>query len=276
MNLVNKFVVILKLSRLVQWPLFAVIYLAAFSLTKLPYSPIVIIQAITLTFPIQIFLNGFNDIYDFETDSKNARKKFWFMGGVLEKKDQKLARYASIFSGLVIIIVSFFTYNFFNIFYISIGLLFGYIYSVPPLRLKERPILSMLPYPIGLLSMIGSGYSFLAPIPPNFALLTCLCSIGFASFAFVIDHESDQNSGQLTISTKHGKRPALLVSLFFFLLLFISRVYESKVINYYLIVLIIGILISIIKPTQKILYTVVTLIFCGTILIVSAKILNLF
>lgn len=253
---------ILRVSRIYQWAVFLFIYLFAFKLTGLEYSFIILLQAFSLTFPLQLFSNGINDIYDYETDIFNDRKKIWFMGAIVEKNQQELVLRASFLAAIFVMVVSIFTFNIYNFLYILLGLIICYIYSAPPVRLKNRPILGLLTYPIGFIGLIGVGYSFSNPIPPTFLLVASLSTISFACITFVLDHEADKRSDLLTISTKYSKRIALFISLTILLLILLSNIFGSMV-NNLLIFYIFGHLMTILYPKKWMIYTLMTLVFAG-------------
>ncbi|OPX17915.1 hypothetical protein BXT86_03925 [candidate division WOR-3 bacterium 4484_100] len=96
-----------------------------------------------------------NQITDIRSDTIN-RKHLLLAEGILSKRDA----YMEIAVLLIMVIILSFFLNFHFLFFIAVSFIMGIIYSVPPFKFKDRPILDFL------INAIGYGFIFLV-LPPS-------------------------------------------------------------------------------------------------------------
>lgn len=157
-----------------------------------------------------------NQIYDFETDRIN--KKLGFLQQGLINKSEMMAAYivVSIFPLIAGFAVD-----------IKIGLimivmiLLGFAYSVPPSRLKDRPL--------GGLIANAMAYGVLVPLSvPGFMdsadisriyIVICFFMMVAAGYLLTVipDREGDRKAGKLTLATQWSDRPIILLAFAFLL-----------------------------------------------------------
>src|SRR4029077_8116576 len=91
----------------------------------------------------------------------------------------------------------------------------AWLYSVPPLRLKERPPLDSLANGLGyFLLPFTMGYSLNADprsMPLKFYLLA-LCVCGVHALATAADFDADRAAGHRTMAVAFGRRAAAVVA----------------------------------------------------------------
>jgi len=145
-----------------------------------------------------------NQIYDFETDRIN--KKLGFLQQGLINKSEMMAAYivVSIFPLIAGFAVD-----------IKIGLimivmiLLGFAYSVPPSRLKDRPL--------GGLIANAMAYGVLVPLSvPGFMDSADISRI-YIVITVIPDREGDRKAGKLTLATQWSDRPIILLAFAFLL-----------------------------------------------------------
>jgi 4-hydroxybenzoate polyprenyltransferase len=103
-----------KVSRPLGWIIGPLIFLMGFREANAVFSPIALAEIILLTFPFCVLLYGINDIYDYESDRINPRKKN-VEGIKLQLPDHSFVRKASLVSAFLLVLASIFTFSIFNI-----------------------------------------------------------------------------------------------------------------------------------------------------------------
>jgi 4-hydroxybenzoate polyprenyltransferase len=140
----NKFLLLIKISRPLGWlwgP--AVFSLGLLNSGNLTITPLIALQIFMLSFPLCILVYGINDIYDYETDKINPRKKL-LEGIKLEPECHSYVKNVSFLVIALLFLTSFLTLNASNILGMLLLVFFAYFYSAPRLRFKERPPLDSI------------------------------------------------------------------------------------------------------------------------------------
>ena len=101
-----------------------------------------------------------------------------------------------------------------------LGLFFGIIYSMKPLRLKKRGILSPIPVLIGLytLPLLGGWYLFNDSLSPTFlffVILYALMNEGFTLVNTCEDYSEDKKERIITWAHVFGLKKTLIMALLF-------------------------------------------------------------
>lgn len=188
----------------------------------------------TLSFPANLVAYGINDVFDFETDRINPRKhaKGEIEGMVLEPKNHPFVlKMVHIFS-CVILATTLFTRNFLNILGISVSLILSYAYSMPPVRLRERPPFDSISIGVIVFCLFLAGFSYNKTMH-DLTLRKCILEIAFIAFhAFttIMDYSSDKATKTKTFPVVYGKRGTALFSFSFniLILLFFSVSFMTK------------------------------------------------
>lgn len=153
--------------------------------------------------PANFLIYGINDIFDFETDSINDKKKNYEK--VLQKKNHKYVAWINIVLTITALLFLPFK-NIPTVITFILFLFFSIFYSAYPIRAKVRPFFDfifsafiyILPGVFGFYLFNGQG------IP----IVGILCGIFWASamhaFSAAIDIGADQKAGLNTIATKLG------------------------------------------------------------------------
>lgn len=157
-----------------------------------------------------------NQIYDFETDRIN--KKLGFLQQGLINKNEMMAAFivASIFPPIAGFAVD-----------IKIGLimmvmvLLGIAYSVPPIRLKDRPLGGLMANAIAygaLVPLSVPGFMDSADISRIFIVICFFMMVAAGYLLTVIpDRQGDRKSEKSTLAIRWSDRPIILLALAFLL-----------------------------------------------------------
>lgn len=175
--------------------------------------------------PANIFIYGVNDYWDMDTDIDNPKKSKKEVRMTRERKKdlEKLIFFTTAFSLTLMIIQD----NTLRLIFASF-LLISYFYSAEPLRFKKRPIIDFLsnilyimPAIFGL-SLSSGNQLHLSPVT-IFGISFIFSGVFHVSsmhiFSAIPDIEFDKKAGINTTAVVLGKRNALIITLFFWLLL---------------------------------------------------------
>lgn len=259
---------LLKTSRPFGWIIAPIVFLIGISSSSAELTFLPILQILLLSFPYCVFLYGVNDVYDYESDRLNPRKKL-VEGIKLKPRYHSFVKRVSYTIALLMILTSLFSLNITNILGIFLLLFFSYFYSAPPLRFKEKPLLDS--FSNGILYFFAPfvmGFSFndtILDIPIKTYLITA-CVMGIHSFSTIMDYSIDKKVGDKTFAVVFGKRMASLFALVIFVLTLIFAKFETAIINYYLIFCTVLFLIISIFPSEKLASLSFKLVFIGFII----------
>src|SRR3954465_8951545 len=93
--LVSKLLFLIQVSRPIIWPVLPLVYGLGLNASHAPLSIIAILQMLLLTFPMNLVGCGLNDIYDYDSDRRSARRRaVW--GAVVHDDDRPLVLRASL------------------------------------------------------------------------------------------------------------------------------------------------------------------------------------
>src|SRR5213083_336647 len=86
---------LIQVSRPIVWPLLPLVYALGLHAAHAEWSADAIVQALLLTFPMNLIGCGLNDIYDFESDRRSERRRaVW--GAVVRNEDRPLVYRAAL------------------------------------------------------------------------------------------------------------------------------------------------------------------------------------
>ena len=264
--IMKNFLVLLKTSRPIGWITAPLVFLAGLSYSGADLSFLPILQMLLLSFPYCLFLYGINDVYDYESDKLNPRKKF-IEGVKLKPIHHPLIKKVSSYMIGLLVLGSLLTLNVYNFLGMFLLLFFSYFYSAPPIRLKEKPPLDsfsngILYFFAPFLLGFSFGSSFLN-LTVEIYLIT-VCVMGIHSFSTIMDYSTDKKVGDKTFAVVFGKRSAALSSLVLFMLaIFFAKV--RALFKFYFIICSLFFIIIFIFPTEKVAGLFLKLIFLGFI-----------
>jgi len=227
-----RFLRLVEISRPISWILCVILFLIGITLSNTNMGFISLLEMIMLTFPFTLFLFGINDIYDYESDKLNPRKKKFF-GTFVRKNELPRIKNSCFLCIVPLIFVSFFTKNIWNIIAMISLLFFSYAYSAPLLRLKEIPIVESISNAIIIYLIVMLGFTFNA-LPWQLTLKAyylLIFIIAYHIFTTIMDYESDKKVGHRTFAVRFGKRTAAFTSVLIGLFVYIFGRFESIEIN---------------------------------------------
>ncbi len=213
MPIMDKLRKAISISRPIFWLGPPALYRLGLLLAGIDRGPIEIIEMLLLSFPLSFIIYGLNDLHDIEVDKKNPRKGgIW--GAKLSPEDAPWVKQLIVVFSALIILAAISTLNPLHIFLSLFAIGIPYIYSVPPIRLKSRPILDSLVcvfYGIGPLLYAYSLSGGLLLHPYIFSL-----SLGFSglhAIATIMDVAHDRKTGTRTFAAAFGTRAPAIFAL---------------------------------------------------------------
>ncbi|KAL5639399.1 hypothetical protein ACGC1H_006790 [Rhizoctonia solani] len=241
-SLQQRFVMLVKSSRPPGWMFGPILYgVGVIHSGVIPKSTgaltISAVQIATLGFPLCIVVFGINDIHDYKSDVLNPRKSVTSLEGtVLPPAHHDFVQKSAITSSVVIILVSMTptsyilsgneleaTWQLYSPALSTILLVtLGWVYSAPPLRLKEMPVIDSISNGlivwlscfVGFTSvrvMMGNLDWGLVDIPTKSYMLG-LVTASVHALGAAADIEADIAVGQRTIATRIGRRGCALIA----------------------------------------------------------------
>ncbi|MCU0691266.1 MAG: UbiA family prenyltransferase [Polyangiaceae bacterium] len=174
-----------------------------------PESSATVGLSLALTFPFCLYLFGLNDLADERSDRHNPRKGNWVHGARGPVGETRLARYAPwAGGGVVAAFVPVLPRP--SALLLAAILAIAWMYSCPPVRLKEIPIVDGLVTAFIMIGLLGVGYlagGRTVDVPvESWAVTPCLA--GLHIFASVLDVASDRQAGHRTLAVRVGPRAA--------------------------------------------------------------------
>lgn len=162
------------------------------------------------TLPANLFVYGVNDVSDEDTDAFNNKK------GTYEAKVQSSEKKIILWSGIVSMVVflpMFFSITSSELIALVIFIIFGFIYSLPPIRLKARPYIDSLSN--GVLYTMPGIIGFYAAGGQEIYWLPYLAGALWASimhlYSAIPDIEADTKANIKTTATILGAKKSLIL-----------------------------------------------------------------
>jgi 4-hydroxybenzoate polyprenyltransferase len=171
---------------------------------------------LTLCFFLYGGVYVFNQIFDIESDRIND--KLYFLPRNIISVGSALIQYAVL--TVVALVGSWWMGRVWLYAAVAIALL-GVLYSLPPIRLKDRPFAGLLSNAIGhgtLVYYLGAVLNEPNSVPPwGMSSSYALAVAGVYVLTTIPDRAGDRMSGKITISTRFGPRPAAAIATVFVL-----------------------------------------------------------
>ncbi len=196
-----------------------IIFSLGFILSNGILSAPAVIQILFLTFLAPILVFGVNDVFDYETDKLNPRKANKFVDELDSKRNHKTVIFASVIVSILLILSSIFTFNLYNLVFMSVAIAVAWTYSTPPIQLKKLPLGDIFSNIFGLGSIAGLGLSFgsldifLQNIPLERIIGIILALVMASLLAGLADFDFDEQIGQTTTSVFLGKQMTAILGL---------------------------------------------------------------
>ena len=250
----GKVILLLRVSRPAGWIFGPLVFFHGLVISPATHlNLLTLIQLIILSFPASLITYGINDVFDYETDRINPRKhvKGIIEGIVLDPKHHSFVLKSAHLFSFIILITALFTRNFLNILGIGSSLILVYAYSMPPIRLKERPPLDSICIGVIVFCVFVAGFSYNKTVY-DLALHKCVPEISFISFhAFttIMDYSSDKATNVRTFAVVFGKRCTALFS--FILNVLLLMLVSHSFIIWFLLVGIFSYFLLIIFPQER-------------------------
>src|SRR5438045_3913715 len=135
---ISRLIFLVQVSRPIIWPVLPLVYALGLHEAHVAWSVAAIVQMALLTFPMNLIGCGLNDIYDYESDRRSPRRRaLW--GAVVKAEDRRSIMTAAIAMVPLILLGACITRNSINVVATALLIVIAWLYSVPPVRLKERP-----------------------------------------------------------------------------------------------------------------------------------------
>ncbi len=252
---------LLTLSRPLGWIIAPLVFMLGLYFSGTGITFYSTLQILLLSLPYCVILFGINDIYDYDSDKQNPRKRPL----ILSVRDKELVKKFSLYISAALILSSVLTMNPQNVLGMILLLALSYSYSAPPVRLKERAPLDSISNGALFFVVFALGYSYGGDVwtIPFKIYLVAACVMGIHSFGTVMDYITDKKAGHKTFAVLFGKRTASAFALVVFVSAILFSNIETAVIIYYFIYCSVLFLISFIIPSEKLALLLFRLIFAG-------------
>jgi 4-hydroxybenzoate polyprenyltransferase len=218
-----------------------------------------------LTFPMNLIGCGLNDIFDYDSDRHSLRRRtVW--GAVVGEDERPLVWQAALVMMPLVVLASAATRNMNNFVATVSLLLIAWIYSVPPIRLKERPPLDSLANGLGyFLLPLMMGYSLGADpreMPLRYYLLA-LSVCGVHALATAADYDADRAAGHRTLAAVLGRRGAAAMASATFIVTWLFGGFQETAVPAYIGFCALVSLVATLWPSNRVITAACVAIFVG-------------
>jgi 4-hydroxybenzoate polyprenyltransferase len=261
----RRWLFLVQVSRPIIWPVLPLVYAFGMHAAHAALSPAAVVQLLLLTFPMNLIGCGLNDIYDFDSDRRSdRRRKVW--GAIVRPEDRALVWWSCLAMAPLVVAGSIYTGILLNV-ASAVGLLVAaWAYSVPPLRLKERPPLDSLSNGLGyFLLPFAMGYSLGAnplTMPLKYYLLALAVS-GIHALATAADFEADRAASHRTFAVAFGRRTAAAFAFLTFALALALGDYQGTSVRVFLAIGATASLAATLIPRERVISAACATIFAG-------------
>ncbi len=270
----KRLIFLIQVSRPIIWPVMPIFYCLGLNSSHAAISAPAIIQLLLLTFPMNLIGCGLNDIYDYESDRLSTRRRVGW-GTVVREEDRALVFCAGLAMVPLMLVGAVLTQNWDNVLATSFLVLVAWLYSVPPVRLKERPPLDSLANGVGYFLPFVMAYSLSADprtMPLRYYLLA-LCICGVHALAAAADYPADRAAGHRTVAVVFGRRTAAAIGFAAFLIAGLAGDFHGIAIRIYIFVSTLMSLTATLFPRDYVIFATCGVVFAG-FLITAAFHLN--
>jgi len=261
----SRLIFLIQVSRPIVWPVLPMVYYLGLHAANAHLSAAAILQMLTLTFPMNLVGCGLNDLYDYDSDRRSVRRRsIW--GAVVGVEDRPLVWRACLVMMPLVILAAAATQNRNNIAATACLLLVAWLYSVPPVRLKERPPLDSLANGLGyFLLPLVMGYSLgrdPQAMPLRYYLLA-LAVCGVHALATAADYEADKAAGHRTLAVRFGRRTAAAVACAAFMTTWLLADFHGAAVRMYVAACVLATVVATLLPRDGVITAACITIFGG-------------
>jgi 4-hydroxybenzoate polyprenyltransferase len=261
----DRVLLLIQVSRPIIWPVLPLVYCLGLHAAGGPLYATTIVQVLTLTLPMNLIGCGLNDIFDYESDRRSTRRRsIW--GAVVGDTERLLVWRAALGMMPLVILGSAATRNWDNFVATVSLLLVAWLYSVPPVRLKERPPLDSLANGLGyFLLPLVMGYSLGADprqMPLRYYLLA-LSVCGVHALATAADYDADRAAGHRTLATVLGRRGAAAVASAAFFITWLFGDFHGTAVQTYISLCAVVSILATLLPFYRIVTAACATIYVG-------------
>jgi 4-hydroxybenzoate polyprenyltransferase len=267
---------LIRVSRPILWPVLPLVYGLGLNAAGADVSTVAVVQMLLLTLPMNLIGCGLNDIYDFESDRRSSRRRaVW--GAVVAAEDRAVV-WRGVWAMVPLLLLgALLTQNAWNI-AATCGLVaVAWAYSVPPVRLKERPPLDSLANGLGyFLLPFVMGYSLgadPAAMPLRYYLLA-LCVCGVHALATAADYDADREAGHRTLAVAYGRRFAAAVAFATFAVAWLLGDYQGVAVRTFVAAGGLATLAAALLPRERMIAAACVVIFVGFIVAAICHVLG--
>jgi 4-hydroxybenzoate polyprenyltransferase len=226
-----------------------------------------VIQMILLTLPMNFIGCGLNGIYDYDSDRRSSRRgAVW--GAIVQPEDRSLVFQGCVAMMPLMIFGACLTRNWDNLVATVSLVLIAWLYSVPPVRLKERPPLDSLANGIGYFLPFVMGYS-LGGDPRSMPLkyyLLALSVCGIHALAAAADYDADRAAGHRTLAVAYGRRAAAAAAFVLFLVTLVLGDFHGTAVRVFIVICTLAALVAALVPRYYIIAAACSIIFVGFVM----------
>jgi 4-hydroxybenzoate polyprenyltransferase len=264
----RRLILLIQVSRPIVWPVLPLVYGIGLHAASAPLTAVAIVQMVLLTFPMSLIGCGLNDIYDYESDRRSSRRRaIW--GAVIDANDRAFIWRVCLAMMPLVVLGACLTRNWNNIVATASLLLMAWMYSVPPIRLKERPPLDSLANGIGyFLLPLVMGYSLGADpreMPLRYYLLA-LSVCGIHALATSADYDADRAAGHRTFAVVYGRRAAAAFAFLTFFVAWLAGDFRGTAVRAFIVVCLFATLAAVIVPRERCITAACITVFAGFLL----------
>jgi 4-hydroxybenzoate polyprenyltransferase len=261
----SRLLLLVQVSRPIVWPVLPLVYALGLHAARAPLGAAAIVQMLLLTFPMNLIGCGLNDIFDYESDRRCPRRRaIW--GAVVQAEDRAFIWWATLAMMPLVVLGACLTRNWDNIVATVSLVLVAWLYSVPPVRLKERPPLDSLANGLGyFLLPFVMGYSLGADpraMPLRYYLLA-LCVCGVHALATAADYEADHAAGHRTLAVAFGRRTAAAAAFVAFLVTWLAADFHGVAVRVFIALCLAVTLMAALFPRDRVLAAACVTVFAG-------------
>ncbi len=263
----HRILFIVQVSRPIGWPVLPIVYFLGLHAARAEVTAAAVAQIVLLTFPMNLIGCGLNDIYDLDSDRRSGRRRaIW--AAVVRAEDRPAIWRACLLMVPLVVAGALATGNLYNIAAACAHVAIAWAYSVPPVRLKERPPLDSLANGLGyFLLPFVMGYSLGADpaVMPLKYYLLALAVCGIHALATAADYDADRAAGHRTLAVAYGRRTAAVVAFTTFLVAWLWGDYRGVAVRVFITAALLTTLVTAIVPRDRVIAAACVTIFVGFI-----------
>ena len=256
---------LIQVSRPIVWFFLPMVYYLGLNAAGAEVTPAAAAQMLLLTFPMNLIGCGLNDIYDYESD-RICKRRSSIWGVAVGEKDQPLVWRASLAMMPLVLAGGVASASVVNLAATTGLLLLAWAYSVPPVRLKERPPLDSLANGLGyFLLPLVMGYSLGADprgMPLKYYLLA-LSVCGVHALATAADYNADREAGHRTLAVVYGRRTAASVAFAAFLVTWVASDFHGVAVRVFVAMCVLVTFVAALVPRDRPINVACCAIFVG-------------